>query len=127
MSKYKLSKRELETIQVLWNSESPLAITDIPKINSNLNVNTVAVSIRNLLKKQYIEIADVVLHGSSLTRTYRFKLSSEDYFLSQLEELNSTPISIMAALVKKEKNADELNQLEQIIKEQKALLEGEKQ
>ena len=46
MKKIKLSNREAEVMVVLWNSDKPLAATDIPAINPELSVNTVQAALK---------------------------------------------------------------------------------
>ncbi len=122
MKKIKLSNREAEVMVVLWNSDKPLAATDIPAINPELSVNTVQAALKNLLKKSYIKVADIIYHGTVLTRSYEPLLTHEDYINSQLEDTVLTPYGYAASLVKNEENENLLNELEQIIKEQKKKL-----
>ena len=127
MKKVKLSNRELDIMLVLWNSDHPLAATDIPKINEKLSVNTVQAVLKKMLKNNYIKVADIIYHGTVLTRTYEPVLSHEDYILSQLNDTSLTASGLAAALVKQEKNSENLEELEQIIKKQKQLLEKGKE
>lgn len=122
MKKIKLSNRELDVMLVLWNSDKALAATDIPSINSELSVNTVQAVLKNLLKKSYIKVSDIIYHGTVLTRSYEPVLTHEDYIFSQLENTALTSSGLAVALVKKEKDADTLSQLEQLIQEQKKKL-----
>ncbi len=104
---------------VLWNSDEALASSDIPRINSALNLNTVRVTIKNLLEKSYIEVADIAQRGTVLTRTYRPSLSFEDYLDSQLQHVNFDSLSLISTLIKKEKSRENLEELEKIISEYK--------
>ncbi len=122
MRKIKLSNRELDVMLVLWNSDKALAATDIPAINPDLSVNTVQAVLKNLLKKSYIKVADIIYHGTVLTRSYEPVLTHEDYILSQLEDASLTSSGLAAALVKNENNTDTLDKLEELIQEQKKKL-----
>ena len=117
MDKIKLSDRELAVMAVLWNSESPLAAADIPQKNPALNFNTVRSALNNLLKKEYIQVADIVYHGTVLTRTYKPVLTQENYLSEHLKYFKKS--SFIATLVKAEKDESALDALEKLIQEQK--------
>ncbi len=117
MKDLKLSNKELDVMQVFWNSDEALASSDIPKIESTLNINTVRVAIKNLLQKSVIEVADIAQRGTVLTRTYRPTISFEDYLSGQLEHMKFNSLNLMSALIKQETNDENLDDLERIIKE----------
>lgn len=123
MSKVKLSARELDIMTVLWNSTKPLAATDIPKADPSLNVNTVLSSIKNLLKKSYIEVADIVYHGTVLTRTFRPVLTQEEYLSSQFFHFPDASVQFMASLVKAEQSDENLLLMEKLIKDKRKELQ----
>lgn len=125
MSKIKLSNRELDIMLVLWNSKQPLAATDIPKINSSLSINTIQVVLKNLLKRSYIKIADIVYHGTVLTRSYVPVLTQEEYILSQIQHTQLSLPSFIATLVKNEKDEKNLIEIENLIEEQKRKIREE--
>lgn len=117
MKKLKLSNKELDVMIVLWNSEQALASSDISRIDSSLNINTVRVTMKNLLKKSYIEVADIAQRGTVLTRIYRPAVSYEEYLCSQIQHMNYNSLSLISTLIKQEKDIDNLNELEKIINE----------
>lgn len=117
MKDLKLSNKEVDVMQVFWNSDEALASSDIPKIESALNINTVRVAIKNLLQKSVIEVADIAQRGTVLTRTYRPTISFEDYLSGQLEHMKFNSLNLMSALIKQETNDENLDELERIIKE----------
>lgn len=110
---------------VLWNSDRPLAATDIPKCNPQLSVNTVQALLKKLLKNGYIKVSDIIYHGTVLTRIYEPVLSHETYILSQLQDTPLSSHSLAAALVKQEKDPKRLDELKQLIEAQKEALEKE--
>lgn len=123
--KYKLSNRELEVMQVLWNSKEPLAATDIPTFNPNLNLSTVQVSLRKLIEKSYIKVADIIYHGTVLTRIYEPVLSQDDYMTDYFESSSLKPEMFIASLVKRERNIEVLDKLENLIAEHKKKLKDD--
>ncbi len=107
----------MDVMLVFWNSDEALASSDIPKIESSLNINTVRVAIKNLLKKSVIEVADIAQRGTVLTRTYRPTISFEDYLSGQLEHMNFNSLNLMSTLIRRETNDENLDELEKIIQE----------
>lgn len=77
---FKITNREKDVLEVLWNSDSPLLASDIPKINSSLSISSVQLALRNLLSKNIIEVADIVHSGTVLSRSYRPLISREKFF-----------------------------------------------
>lgn len=127
MKNYKLSNKELEVMKVLWETAETLSATDIPEYNPKLNINTIQVVLRNLLKKSYIEVADIVYHNTVLTRVYKPLLTRDEYFCSLLDSTSELNNSFMAAFIKRENNLETVEMLEKLIEEQKTkLTKGEK-
>lgn len=123
--KVKLSNRELDVMRVLWKSDKPLAATDIPKIEAGLNVNTVQVMIRNLMKKKYIKVADVVYHNTVLARTFEPVLTQAEFMIDQLNRNTLNSNEFVAALIKQETSTNSLDELEKLIQKQKDKLAEE--
>lgn len=119
MKKLKLTKSELATMQILWDSEKPLSIKDIPLTNPTLNPNTVAVAIKNLLKKGAVQVADITYHGAALTRLFEPAITKEQYFMANMASDNIPIFDIISNFLKTECTKSELEALEKIIEEQK--------
>ncbi|HIW21445.1 MAG TPA: BlaI/MecI/CopY family transcriptional regulator [Candidatus Dorea intestinavium] len=122
MKTKRLSNIEIEVMNVFWDTEEPLAATDIPKINPELNVNTVQATVRGLLKKSLIKVADIVYHNTVLTRAYLPEISRDEYWANQLEIEAINKPSFLAALIHQEEDLQLLEKLEELIKEQKEKL-----
>ncbi|GAB6110127.1 BlaI/MecI/CopY family transcriptional regulator [Fusibacter bizertensis] len=80
-----LSEKEKEIMMVLWQVGEPLTASSIAENGEALNINTVQALTRNLLKKNFIEVADIVYSGTVLSRRYRPLLSAEEYASENLE------------------------------------------
>ena len=80
-----LSEKEKEIMMVLWQVGEPLTASSIAENGDTLNINTVQALTRNLLKKNFIEVADIVYRGTVLSRRYRPLLSAEEYASENLE------------------------------------------
>lgn len=134
MGKNRLSGRELDVMNVLWNSEEPLIASEIVAANKDLNVSTVQVVLKKLLSKNYIRVSDIVYSGKVLSRKYEAIKDPDDFLQDKIEDLlkeykphSVFQLDVMAALVKHNKNDEQILQdLEDIIqKRKKELGEGE--
>lgn len=80
----KLTKKQEEVMNVLWESEKPMIASEILKMRDDFNINTVQSTLRTLVKKKYVEIAEIVYSGTVLTRSYKPLIKRED-FTSDIE------------------------------------------
>jgi len=108
-----LTKREMDVMTILWESNTPLVASEITKMDDSLNINTVQAVIRKLLDKKYIEVADIVYSGTVLTRSYRPTLSKKEMtvqrFIKQFQENDKVSIpNLVTTLLKHEKNEREV-------------------
>lgn len=125
MKNIKLSNKEADVMLIFWKSDDALASSDIPKIDSTLNINTVRATIKNLLQKSYIEVADIAQRGTVLTRVYRPTISFEDYLSGQIEHVNFNSMKLMSALIKHETSDKNLDELEKMIHERRRRMKDE--
>ena len=66
-----LTKRQEDVMNILWDAKKPIIASEIVKTGTDLNINTVQAALRSLIKKNYIEVAEIVYSGTVLTRSYR--------------------------------------------------------
>lgn len=126
MKRQKLTKKQLEVMKILWNNSSPMIASEIAENNPSLNINTIQACLRALLKSEYIKIADIVYSGTVLTRSYTPCVSKEEYFSESFKDIvGSSPFSLFASLIDSETDAEELEQLEQLIAKKKEELKKE--
>lgn len=123
--KTKLTGREMDILNILWVAENPLIASDIAKEDETLTINTVQATLRKLLQKQLIEVADIVYSGTVLTRSYRPTDASKSLALEVLstqlynmKKMVSAP-KLIAAYLNLEKDseakANVISQLEDIL------------
>ena len=120
---FNLTNREMDILNILWNSEEPLVASEIAKRDDTLTVNTVQATLRKLLKQE------LVYSGTVLSRRYRPTVDSKDFavqeFSAQLQNFkkNITASRLVATLLEQEENPDaalkEIEELEAILKEKK--------
>ena len=66
----KLTPSQLNIMKTLWNKKEPMIASDFVQLDPSLNLNSVQSALRSLLKKNYIEVSDIVYSGKVLTRRY---------------------------------------------------------
>jgi predicted transcriptional regulator len=119
----KISEREKDVMIVLWHASEALTASAIAEKGNELSINTVQPALKNLLKKEYIEVAQIVYSGTVLTRSYKPLISAEQYAAEQLQamRINTLNFSTMNFLDHLTKNDESgiLNELEDIIKRKK--------
>lgn len=117
--KYKLSNKELDVLHILWAAGTDLCITDFIKQDPELSTSTVQVTLRSLLNKSYIRVANIVQHSKVFARTYLPTFTEEDYLVEQIHNSSISMEDFIAAMVQKEESPEVLEELEKIIAKQK--------
>ncbi len=125
MDTKRLSNREYDIMQILWNSDKPMLASDILKADANMNINTVQSTLRNLLSRNLVCVANIITSGKVLARTYSPIISAESYILSELSDIlpsdSQRRATFFAAFIQtcsdKELALDELEQLIQEYRE----------
>ena len=121
-----LPPRQLETMEVLWNSAKTMTAAEIVNA-SDMAINTVQASLRSLTAKGYIRQDDVVYSGTVLARSYVPAVSREEYLKLCCGELMEAgnENEVMCSLLGGINSMDALEELEKLILRRKAELEGE--
>lgn len=81
-----LSHRDMDVLHILWENSEPMTALQITNANIELTTNTVQAVLRKLLKKNLIEVADIVYSGTVLCRSYRPAVSEKDFALRQFNQ-----------------------------------------
>lgn len=69
--RYVMNQRELEVLQILFNTDDALIATDIVNKGEGLTQSTVTAVLRKLLKEELVEVTGITHSGRVLSRTYR--------------------------------------------------------
>ena len=105
--------------------KEPMIASDFVQLDPSLNLNSVQSALRSLLKKNYIEVSDIVYSGKVLTRRYIPVVSSEDYASENingvLEDLLSS--NILLQYVESENDIKVIERLQEKLEERKKNLE----
>jgi predicted transcriptional regulator len=117
--------RELEILNILWNSDKALTSADIVEEGNRLSQSTVQAVLRKLLKDELVLVEGVTHSGNVLSRTYRPAEASRDIITQQFVDNYSgissivSKANIFAAMLRMEtdqkKRAEELDSLKKMI------------
>ncbi|MBO1308680.1 BlaI/MecI/CopY family transcriptional regulator [Enterococcus sp. 669A] len=120
MSKYKLTKKELEILTILWGSDKPLTARQIIEKNPSLGMSTVQSVLKKLAKNKLIETAEIVYSGTVLTRSYSPIVDEETFILDQYDDFSMSKL-LAGFLVKqpKEELGAEISKIEKLLEEKK--------
>jgi predicted transcriptional regulator len=119
----KISEREKEIMSIFWHTGKSMTSSAIAEGGNELSINTVQAAMRNLMKKGYIKVDDIVYSGTVLTRCYIPIISAEQYAAYHLQTMraNAPNFSTLNFIDHIVKNNDTtiLDELEDIIKRKK--------
>ena len=111
-----LTKRDMDVLNILWESDEPKTATMISKSGDGLTMNTTQAVLRKLLKDKLIKVADIVYSGTVLTRSYEPVISQEKFWLQKLvadyREISSkvSKADIVAALLDTIKDTEKIKE-----------------
>lgn len=90
------SKKELEVMEVLWDSDKPLAVSGIVEANPSLNRNTLNIVLKKLHDAGYIYLAEYSKTRTVTARAYRPAMTREECLARELSELGEFDESKLA-------------------------------
>lgn len=132
----KLTQRELEIMRILCEADKPLMVSEIVQRDKNGTIYSVQRIIQNLIKKDMVAVEGMAYNKKALGRTFKPLVSAETIEQNNLQEMfskivskNITASHLIAALLpadNSEQTLEELNRLEEMIRERKKqILDGE--
>jgi predicted transcriptional regulator len=131
---YDVTKREMDILKILWNSEKPLTASEIARSdNRDISISTSQTGLRSLVKKGLVGVDGIVYSGTVLTRSYKALQTYDQYEVSKLvtsyqniRDKEISAFSFVSALVESEKSREdairELDRLERFLQEKKQQL-----
>lgn len=117
----KINNRDLDVLEVLWNTEEALSANDIAEV-SKISKNTVLPVLKNLLGQEYIKVDDVVLTGKTLTRKYLPAIDKEEFILNHYD-INID--NLLTHFLAKEDDPEVIPKIEELIDKKKNDLKDE--
>lgn len=125
MKHKKLTQSQLSIMKTLWAENKAMIASDFVQLDPSLNLNSVQSSLRSLLKKNYIEVSDIVYSGKVLTRSYVPTISADEYATENINGIVNDLLSsnILLHYVETENDIETIKQLQQKLEARKKFLE----
>lgn len=111
--KDRLSKRELDIMESLWEAEQPLSANDILSRIPDITMNTIQPNLKKLMKKGFIEVSGVGYTKNSITRQFMPLISQSKYISKYLNK--TTLLDFAMQFVDQTSDKEELEKLQDLI------------
>lgn len=121
MNKLKLTKKELEIMNILWEAQTDLTARQIVDSYPSIVMSTAQNVLNKLLKKDLIKIEKVILEEKNFSRSFIPIISQEEYVLQQYNQLKVTNL-LVSLLGKNTTSEDDIHEIENIIADYKQKL-----
>lgn len=123
MSYAKLTKRESEIMEILWDNNNTMSANDIMISSNNISLATIQQSLQKLLKMNYVYVSGIGKNKKAITRLYRPSISEADYISSFITQ--STSLKIASNFIEQTEDDEILEELSKLIeKKRKSKLKG---
>ena len=119
MFKKRLTNKQMDVMNILWENDKPMAASEILKANEKLNINTIHACIRKLLEEEYVKVAYIDYSGNVMSRHFMPTVSKGKYFSESYKDIIGSKKLILTSLIETETNIEELEQLENLIRKKK--------
>ena len=124
----KLTKSELEIMNVLWNAERPLTRSDILSLSEGKSWkdNSIHILLNGLLKKDAIREDGFARSGKVWGRLYAPNISIDEYYEENLfsrSGADSIPLLFAAMLKREDISAEMIGQMRSLLDEKQKELE----
>ena len=123
MSYAKLTKRESEIMEILWDNNNAMSANDIMISSNNISLATIQQSLQKLLKMNYVYVSGIGKNKKAITRLYCPSISEADYISSFITQ--STSLKIASNFIEQTEDDEILEELSKLIeKKRKSKLKG---
>lgn len=113
----RLTKKEQVVMEILWNANKSLCISDMVNIDKSLQKNSTSILLKRMLDKNLVYINEIKKNKKALTQYYKPAFSQEDFLLSTLSKKNA--FQFASAFIKNCSSMNELEHLEKLIEDKK--------
>ena len=81
----RITDRELDIMNVFWKNGEPMIASEIVAKSPELSISTVQISLKKLMEKGYLQVADIVYSGKVLTRRYEAIRTTNSYIIDEID------------------------------------------
>jgi len=123
-----LTHNEIEVMDVFWEAQKPLSRAELLNlsVDKSWKSNSVHILLNSLLKKGALREAGFVRSGKTYGRTFEPAVTCEEYHASTIctttKSLPNLPELLTALLNSVEVSSEELDQLEEVIRQRRTTI-----
>ena len=81
---FSMTGRERDILQILWDSNKPMIASEFHKVRDDLTINTVQAVLKTLLKREFIQVAEIKYSGTVLSRSYVPTMAEEEFTVASI-------------------------------------------
>jgi len=111
----KLTTKEASIMRILWESDKPLAVSEICEMDSDgsLNINSAQMAVKKLLEKKMVKVHSIIQMGKVFGRLYVPTMSAESYAIRMFKDFferytNRSVDKVIFTLLEQEENRDDI-------------------
>ncbi len=82
---FNLTGRERDILSILWSADKGLIASEVVKYRDDLTINTVQAVLKKLLRRNLIEVDQIVYSGTVLSRSYKPTLTEAEFQTQMIE------------------------------------------
>ena len=82
---FNLTGREKDVLDILWKAQKGLIASEIVKERDDLTINTVQAILKKLLRRNLIQVDQIVYSGTVLSRSYIPTLTESEFEIKLIE------------------------------------------
>ncbi|MFR7554521.1 BlaI/MecI/CopY family transcriptional regulator [Longicatena caecimuris] len=113
----KLTKRESEVMQILWDNDEDMSANDIMMKSSGISMTTTQQLLQKLLKMNFVYVSSIGKNKKAITRLYRPSVSEADYISSFINQ--NTSMKIASNFIEQTDDDEVLDKLSKLIEEKR--------
>ena len=83
--RYRLTNRERDILDILWESGKSMVASEITSMRDDLSINTVQAVLKKLLQKKLIAVDEIVYSGTVLSRSYKPTMTPDQFEIQKFE------------------------------------------
>lgn len=121
-SMIKLTKKENEIMEIIWNMEKPLTAAEI-QTKTDMSIYSVQQVLLRLLTKKFVSVVGIKQNKKAFARQYEAIISEADY-ISAFINNPKTEIELASNLINKSTDLQTIEQLEKLLETRKKELKG---
>lgn len=120
MSRFNVTNKELEVLEILWEHEEGLTAKQIVETDPDLILSTVQSVLNKLKKRGLVTVGEIVYSGTVLTRSYQATVTREKFILDYYQKVSVSKLLASFLESGNSQNLDkEISEIEKLLQEKR--------